>query len=405
MSKSMVVVGISFRIGCRAGRFSFRIWQPKTSSKRRHRNRKPENPRGQGWDALLRMVSDREARQHYALQGANILVFIERLATLGRATPDGLGSFSDDDLSRVFQETCGFPPDDAARTLISRLPALGSLAPESGRRRFIDTDFADAARAGDVLRLVKSPYDPIVTLAFRDVQCAMGGNGMDKLLFLADRMGKQHVEIELAAERVRNAGLQIAALDIVQLLMALNLGYRRSPIIFSDIHFQSMLFDEEIPDLSKVSFSECTFNNMYLAPGIDSSRLPRLHGCLIGSLDGVATLGDLPPDAFHNCDVIEFSNAIGRNAEILATDLPLGTKVLLTVLNKLFNQAGRGRRENAFVRGLDARARALVPEILGLVQSHGFAFPCRIRNQTIWLPRREKGQRVADIMARPSSRC
>ena len=151
------------------------------------------------------------------------------------------------------------------------------------------------------------------------------------------------------------------------------------------------------------ALSDATAAAIVKTYGGDSAHMPRLHGCLIGSLDGVATLGDLPSDAFQNCDVVEISNTIGRNAEILATDLPLGTEVLLTVLNKLFNQAGRGRRENAFVRGLDARARALVPEILGLVQGHGFAFPCRIRNQTIWLPRREKGERVADIMARPST--
>ena len=145
------------------------------------------------------------------------------------------------------------------------------------------------------------------------------------------------------------------------------------------------------------------FEYFLLAPGVASDKLPRFNHCLIGSLDGVATRGDLPPTIFVDCEVMELSNSTARNAGILDTDLPIATKVLLTALNKLFNQAGRGRKENALYRGLDPRSRGLVAQILGLVEAQGFASRNRIRNQIIWIPRRDKSHRVADILDHPGS--
>jgi NACHT domain-containing protein len=64
---------------------------------------------------------------------------------------------------------------------------------------------------------------------------------------------------------------------------------------------------------------------------------------------------------------------------------------------------GCGRKANAFSRGLEPRARGLVPQVLDLVQASGFAAPNRIRNQTIWFPRRDKMRRVNDMISQPSS--
>lgn len=361
------------------------------------------NPRGHGWDALLKMICEREARQHAAIDGDSVLGFLERLATMARRTNDGLGSFSEDDLSTAFQDTCGFSPDDAARVLISRLPALGSLTGESGRRRFIDTDIADAARAGDVARFIAAPYDPNTQNAFKEALCAIGAAGLDRLSYLAEKQRLQHPKIEVAEECASKAGIQVVALDILQLMLYWNLDYNKSRIDISEMSFESIVFEEDVPDLSRITFRECLVEMLVIGPNVHADRLPRFDRCLIGSLDGIAARGDLPPEVFHECEVTELADSVARNASILNTDLPIATKVLLTVLNKLFNQAGRGRKENAFSRGLEPRARSLVPQILGIVESFGFAAPNRIRNQTIWLPRRDKIRRVKDIMQRPNT--
>lgn len=84
--------------------------------------------------------------------------------------------------------------------------------------------------------------------------------------------------------------------------------------------------------------------------------------------------------------------------------LPLGARVLLTVLKKLYQRRGSGRKENALVRGLDHHARRLVPDILRLIQREGLAAPLRRGEVTIWIPDRSSMRRVGRIVAAPTSR-
>src|SRR5207245_1995834 len=71
---------------------------------------------------------------------------------------------------------------------------------------------------------------------------------------------------------------------------------------------------------------------------------------------------------------------------ILSLSLPLGTRVLLTALKKLYAQSGSGRRESAFIKGLDLRAQQLVPDALALLRKRGFVTRTQQRGQIVWLP-------------------
>lgn len=239
--------------------------------------------------------------------------------------------------------------------------------------------------------------------AFKDIQIPMSSNGLDRLTYISEQRKIQTTKIELAAEAASKHRNSILCLDILQLLVDWGISYSRGGIDISDVHLSTFSLDDDVPDLSRIRFIECIIDSLFVSPNIPSERLPIFERCLIGAIDGVATQGDLPPNAFPGCEIDEFRNSTARNALILETDLPISTKVLLTVLNKLFNQAGRGRRENAFSRGLEPRAKALVAPILDIVASAGFATPARIRQQTIWLPKRDKGRRVNDILNHPNT--
>ena len=69
-----------------------------------------------------------------------------------------MGPLSHDDIVRSFQSICGFAPDDRGVLLLGRLPGLGATSTEDGSRDFIDSDLADAARAGDVFRFIEDPF-------------------------------------------------------------------------------------------------------------------------------------------------------------------------------------------------------------------------------------------------------
>jgi hypothetical protein len=107
---------------------------------------------------------------------------------------------------------------------------------------------------------------------------------------------------------------------------------------------------------------------------------------------------------FHDCVVDAFVTGTGTTNQVLDLQLPLGVRVLITVLKKLFERRGRGRKENALYRGLDYRARRLVPDVLQLLKANAVAFPCRRGMETIWLPDRSARARAGKIISSPSAK-
>jgi hypothetical protein len=107
---------------------------------------------------------------------------------------------------------------------------------------------------------------------------------------------------------------------------------------------------------------------------------------------------------FHDCVIDSFTSGAGTTNDVLDLHLPLGVRVMITVLKKLFERRGRGRKENALYRGLDHRARRLVPEVLQLLKANAVAFPCRRGVETIWLPDRSAQARAGRIISSPSSK-
>ena len=88
-----------------------------------------------------------------------------------------------------------------------------------------------------------------------------------------------------------------------------------------------------------------------------------------------------------------------QQMQSLQAQQPLGVRVLLTTLKKLYLQSGSGRKNSALFRGLDQRGRALVPEIIQLLKSEGLII--KAGDDEIWIPTRSESLRVKQIMAAP----
>ena len=159
-----------------------------------------------------------------------------------------------------------------------------------------------------------------------------------------------------------------------------------------------------MPRAASVHFQDCLLGQLGLDPEIGHDTLPRFHRCFIAVLDGRVSAADLPPGVFDDCICEAFAMGAGTTDQVLDLHLPLGVRVLVTVLKKLFERRGRGRKENALYRGLDYRARKLVPDVLQLLRASDIAFPCRRGADTIWLPDRSARARAGRIASSPSAK-
>ena len=355
-----------------------------------------------GWPLLLRKIAAREADIGTSIDADTLLRILERIATKARRTSDGLGPVTREQLVAAFEEICGYSPDEQGLLLLQRLPGLAVDEEGEGARRFIDQDLVDACRAGDVIEFIISPYGFELDV-FRDAECAMQPLGVSiaasRLAMSRPASGK----LTPAVKRVAESNYEFAVLtaDLIGICIELSSDVD-GPVYVRQALIPQIELSAQMGDLSSVEFQDCYFARLEVDNDVQPKHMPKFRACYFGEVDGRGSSDALPASVFlDDCQYEAFLQSTQTSTAILSLDLPVGTRVLLTVLRKVFLQRGRGRKENALYRGLDHRARRLVPDVLKLLKGEGLVSSYPSGGETIWLPNRSATPRVRQIMRDP----
>jgi hypothetical protein len=359
-----------------------------------------------GWNELLQRISDREARIEAGIDGETVRTILERLGSKARNTNDGLGRLLSTDIVDAFQQVCGYQPDDRGVVLLQRLPGLGLGAQrhDDGSRQFIDKDLADAVKAGDILRYIQDPFNfPIEDPGKWRISLGPLGREMVLNQFKFYHLKDSHLSTAISQAANKNDYYFLAS-DLLQVLQEGNLNYSLGNITISDVHLQDIGFDDESNDYSNITYKDCIFDRIDISPGIDSKKLPIFKSCMFASICGLISEADMPKEKFTDtCVYEEFESSTKTTNAILDTHQPIGVKVLLTVLKKLYMQSGSGRKNSALYRGLDQRSRSLVPQIIQLLKAENLITKAPTGDDTVWLPTRSAGIRVKQIILAPTT--
>lgn len=353
-----------------------------------------------GWDILLNNIASREAQIEAGIEGDTIRQILERLATRARSAASGLGPLSPSALVDAFLEVCGYTPDDRAMVLLQRLPGLGADDYEDGSRAFIDEEFADACRAGDVVRFAESPFQfPPGT--FSRLEIVTGALGIAVATRQALARGLTAGQANAAVRRAETTEGPVFLSDIVSVTLGAGHDIAEGVMVRGAL-IPEFELSPHLGDASLLEFQECFFTRLDIDSDVAEDRIPKFRSCFIAEVDGRVSRADLPSQKFdQDCIIESFAAAAATTSEVLSLDLPLGTKVLLTILKKLFDRPGSGRKESALYRGLDQRAQGMVPNALRAIQREGLATPVRRGSETIWLPDRGSLRRVGQMVAAP----
>lgn len=356
-----------------------------------------------GWDLILDKVCAREAEIEAGIDGESVRRILDRLATMARSNLSGLGPLSREQLVTAFSEICGYQPDEKGMLLLQRLPGLGVDRADEGTRVFLDGELADACRAGDVLRFISDPFG-MSPHVFRGAEIALSTLGVGLSVIKAQDSGVTSGKMNSVVRRAQELqDLTLLVLDLVRIAMELGCAID-TPVQLDDICIPYLELRQKSGDCSRLRFRNCLFSTLAIDPDVTGADLPRFDGCYIDELEGRSSRKDLPPGVFDEaCQFEKYSEAPETTNAIGGMDLPLGTKVLLTVLSKIYFRKGSGRRENALHRGLDHHGRRLVPSVLRLLQGEGLISPYRRGgvDMTIWVPDRTKTSRVARMINSP----
>lgn len=361
------------------------------------------NDPAEGWDSILDRVCEREAEIEAGIDGQTVRRILERLATIARQTQGGLGPITLQNMVTAFSDICGHQPDEKGFVLLQRLPGLGIDRTEEGTRLFLDEDFADVCRGGDILAYLVDPFGMTPEI-FRGADRSIGGLcvGLLILRISAARLtsGKMIPALRLALETEDTSAL---VLDLVRTSMELGFSIDL-PICLRDVYMPFLDIGAGLNDCSKLVFSECLITCLAIDSEVEASKLPKFHSCYIERVEGRSSRRDMPDEMLDaNCSIDHFSEAPDTTSAISEMDLPLAARVLLSILKKVYLQSGSGRKENALLRGLDHNSRRLVGSVLRLLQAEGFVSRYKRAglDMAIWVPDRSKSARARRIITSP----
>lgn len=359
-----------------------------------------------GWNLLLDEVCSREARTDSGVSGENIRAILESLATLARCKDSGIGPLATDDIIGAFHSECGFTPTDEALIVLQRLPGLGRdpmAADES--RAFVDTEFADACRAGDFVRFCKNPFDQEYAKRLSDTRNVIGATGIAVSAALLEKESFNQGKLTAAIKVVDRLGVSASGAtpaDLIQLAMKTDFTISDA-IQVAKLLVDRMGIDDAREDLAKVTFVDCYFNSVEIADETTAETCPTFQGCLIQELDGRVSAADLPIGRFPDTFIEAFLSSVGTTSAALHLQIPTGAKVLVTIMKKLFVQSLSGRKENALYRGLDGAHQAKVGAALALLKTHSLVTKSDRAGDPIWIPVRRLRSRVLSMIALPST--
>jgi hypothetical protein len=209
--------------------------------------------------------------------------------------------------------------------------------------------------------------------------------------------------LQHAAEQLDAPSL---ALDIVNVMQDNSLSYSAGDkssreVVLKNGYFSQFEFSANV-DLSGIVLKDCIVDSIYLDRKGPKISGPRLQTCLVQQVFGAISAADVPHGIFDDsCEVENFKADVEDESDIRVQPLPEPVRVLLVTLRKLFVQAGRGRKENAFPRGLDDRERSYVADILELIAKHDFAHPQRLGGPAVWIPNRTKAKDALGMLHAP----
>ena len=356
---------------------------------------------GFAWDSFISKIAERESQIERAVMDAQTVRFVmERLAFSVRSTLSGTGPITGNDLANTYTLETGQPAGEGVLAQLQRLPGLTQRDQEAGSRSFVDSDMLAALQGGALSRFISGQYKnvgaaPLAPISQKAIEVAShlirrDGGTSSTPLSIAER---------LTNETTAAANAQLAA-DCFCVAMAMARDEDR-PL---DCHgcaidsssIQTIDFEEQ--DLRNVHFTNCLIGEVIVGPrAIESGTV--FSSCIIGKVRGVAEEAGLPKAIFQDsCEVQEY-DSMGTNNAVLNSDLAPQIKALLTILRKLYRQAGAGRKISALSRGItSSEVLSCIPAVLSLLEKHGFV---RIFNQVVH-PVRKKADRVEAIMNAPS---
>ena len=357
---------------------------------------------GHAWNAFLTQICEREATlESSSMEAYTLRSVLERLAESVRAKSSGTGPINGNDLADAYAHETGQTAAEGVLAQLQRLPGLTQRDSDPGIRSFVDSDMLAALQGGAFARQILSGFagmhaNPISELSDKAVGMAMyllrqAQSTPETLVGVIEQLHRRSGRERVYAQTL--ADCLIVAVRMAIEADSASLSFRA--LIVDGACFGRIPLDEI--QLKGISFRNCTIREIGFGDMSPTGEVS-FEGCLITKVSGIANEAGLPAGVIAEDCVVEGYDNMGTNSAVLQLDIPPQMKALITVLRKLYKQAGSGRKIAAFSRGI-TRPEVLryIEPMVALLQRHQFI---SIFNQVVQ-PVRKQAARVENILASP----
>lgn len=358
---------------------------------------------GYSWDHFLNQIVFREAAlERAAMEPSTLRSVMERLASTVRARPSGSGPITGTDLSDAYEKETGQAAGEAVLAQLQRLPGLTQRESDPGARSFVDEDMLAALQGGafskTILGQFQSGYAAAVSaLPQKAITMAAyllqdQGGTPQTVISVIERLCTSEQKTRVDFQFVADAFL--LAIEMAQAVEMNFIDMRGIIIESADLG----KIDLEAVKVTNVDFRACTIGEIVLEKGYEQWGV-RFSDCLIIRISGATTRSALPDKVFDSKCEIESFDDMGTNNAVLATNIAPQLKALITVLRKLYRQAGAGRKISALSRGIGQQdVSNCIGAVLTILEREGMV---SIFNKVVH-PVRKHSSRVDRILSAPS---
>lgn len=278
---------------------------------------------------------------------------LERLACMARGTTSGNGPITSLDLAEAYRLETGEIPGEGVLMQLQRLPGLTPREQDPAARSFVDPDLLAALQGSAIARMALEPRTQLVD---RIWQTGLSRDGIRMAAFLLESRGMPTgalLDIARRVERDSGGRPEYRQLIVDLFMVAVELSDPAQPVygrnlIVMDGGISELNLEERV--LEDVTFRHCAIDELYIGPGFNQSSCT-FDGCMFSRVAGATSADALPVGVFSHCDFGEFDEA-STNAAILRLNISPSLKALMTILRKLYLQAGGGRKIEALKRGM-----------------------------------------------------
>ena len=327
---------------------------------------------GHAWDSFLVLVCKREADLGAAMHDEAIRHVLEALACMVRESPTGARPITGPDLADVYQSQIGGIAGEAVLMQLQRLPGLTARDQDPEARSFVDADMLAALQGGAVARTIMTNS---TTLANRRWAAGLTRDGVRMAAYVLQQAGFDASTVLQAAKRfsgddTSNFHCQLVA-DCAAIVLELSNDHDAIDCQNLEVregHLHAIDIEERA--ITRLTINSCIVDAVRVGSALANSPSLLFEDCMIGRVVGVPAQDGLPGEKFRNCDIERFDDA-STNAAVLKLPIPDEQKVLLTVLRKLYLQAGGGRKLGALKRGLPGHMKSLVDRVVDVLKTEG----------------------------------